>query len=160
LQRLLPTVGHSIPVSLSSSLTEANSGVTSFEVIREVFWPGDLIYMITKGHERLYRVTDANINWSPEGKYLLVGATFINGNGQSFGTQHDCFKIKEFSGIQYINELRVYPLKYSAQKEQIKARLLTRGKKFEGLVGQKYLKYKGVGLTVGYIPKRVSVGIL
>ncbi len=51
--------------------------------------------------------------------------------------------IKKFEGCRSLRELAVFPLRYHHRNDEIRARLIARGKKFCGLHGMHHRRYDG-----------------
>lgn len=132
-------------------------GTATYEIVREAFWPGDLVVNRCSGN-RAYRVTAVNYCETWDGKeYLDVDAEYIDSNGKEFGVCSTSFQIPKFKGVKYLTELSAYPLKYHPQYEEIKVALLARGRKWAALQGQHFKAHKGVGKTYEAYPNRVNI---
>jgi hypothetical protein len=57
-------------------------------------------------------------------KTLHIKAKYIDYDGTEFGTVKTSFEIQEFSGVKYIQDLQVFPLKYHPDQQAIRDRLL------------------------------------
>lgn len=135
---------------------------TTYQIVREAFWPGEIIVNTCSGFSRAYRVTDVEyveICWQNE-YYLSITGEYISNDGTNYGTVESKFRVDKFNGVKYFRDLPVFPLKYHEKEAEIKATLLERGKKFVALQGQNYKAHKGVAKTVSYIPSRVNVSHL
>jgi hypothetical protein len=123
-------------------------GTTTFDILREAFWPGDIVIKEEPRKLRTYRLTDVQYHKHfyppPPKRSLQISAEYIDCNGDDFGTVKTTFEIDEFSGIRFINQLDLFPLKYHPDQDTIRQRLLERGKKFVTLKGQHYKMYQGL----------------
>jgi AAA+ superfamily predicted ATPase len=133
------------------------TGTTNYEILREAFWPGDLV--VDACSSRVYRVTGASYVNNPweHLHYLSVQAEYIDHNGKEFGAVPTEFEIHQFEGVEYLKDLSVFPLKYHPQQEELKATLLKRGKRFAALKGQHHLNHDGIAITFTCPPSRVTV---
>jgi AAA+ superfamily predicted ATPase len=133
------------------------TGTTNYEIIREAYWPGELIVDACSG--RVFRLTGVDYVDNPWDRefYLAIHADYIDHNGKEFGTVSREFQINKFEGVEYFKDLNVFPLKYHPRAEEIKATLLKRGKRFAALKGQHHLNHDGIALTFSCPPSRVTV---
>ena len=126
----------------------SGSGSCNFEILREVFWNDDLV--ITKNKTRAYRLVDANVIGEPpppdrsDRRYLKIDAVYVDFQGDRFGKASYEYKIHVFSGIKYIRDLPIFPLKYHPDAKALESRFLKRGKKFESLGGQRFRIHRGL----------------
>lgn len=132
---------------------------TTYEILREAFWPGEMIVDTCSGLSRAYRITAVNYveqSWDDE-YFLDIDAEYIAHDGTTFGTVEANLRVDKFKGVKYFTDLPVFPLKYHEKESEIKTNLLERGKKFVELQGQKYKTHKGVCKTLSCRPERVNV---
>lgn len=64
-------------------------------------------------------------------------------NGTDFGYQSVTMRISSYEGVQALQDLGVMPLKYHRDHEQLKTKLIARGKEYVGLEGQHYKENNG-----------------
>jgi len=132
---------------------------TTYEILREAFWPGEAIVDTCSGLSRAYRIKTVEYVescWNDE-YYLNVEAEYIAHDGDNYGTVVDYFRVNRFKGVKYFTDLAVFPLKYHPDEAAIRKNLVERGRKFVSLQGQNYKFHKGVTKTIAYCPRRVSV---
>ncbi|KAI5780006.1 P-loop containing nucleoside triphosphate hydrolase protein [Geopyxis carbonaria] len=141
---LLDLIGTQFPGKIRDIKDYFPRGVSSFEVLREAFWPGDIILSNSNGLRRAYRVKDAYYQQVNCVMMLLVQAESINYDGSRYGTQTEKFGIEEFNSVKYFEELPVFPMKYCSTKDKIREKLIARGRKFASLAGQHYKTHAGV----------------
>ncbi|RSL69959.1 hypothetical protein CEP54_002036 [Fusarium duplospermum] len=65
-------------------------------------------------------------------------------NGKSFGYEKRTWEVESFEGFRKATDLDAFPLKAHPDQEQIKQRLVDRGKIFEDLHGQHVKNYNGL----------------
>ena len=126
------------------------SGTSNYEILRETFWPGDIIVDQRPTIPRAYRVIDALYYencWTRE-FYLHFEAEYFDFDGIQFGTVAETFRIEKFEGVKYIHDLPVFPLKYHADQHAIRKHLLERGRKFVSLKGQNFKTHSGLARTI------------
>lgn len=76
---------------------------------------------------------------------LWVIGKYIDWDGTRFGTNKCNIKITQYAGTRKISSLGVFPLDFHPEKDDMSARLLERGTKFEALAGSHYKHYSGIG---------------
>ena len=74
----------------------------------------------------------------------MVNSTYIDFQGEEFGTITDREVIREFNGVKYIKSLPRFPLKYHPNAASVAQRLLERGQRFACLSGQHYKIHRGM----------------
>ncbi|KAF7886450.1 hypothetical protein EAF00_010553 [Botryotinia globosa] len=122
---------------------------SSFEILREAFWPGDIVVKGMSDNPRAFRLVEAfykvkpNFRGGPDEVILIVKTEYIDYSGHEFGTVSEKFSVPEYTGIKFISELEVFPLKYHPNKELVKRNLVARGRIFAALKGQNHRVYNG-----------------
>ncbi|KAE8378061.1 P-loop containing nucleoside triphosphate hydrolase protein [Aspergillus bertholletiae] len=120
-------------------------GTTTFNILREAFFPKDIIVDDIADTPRAYRVTKAEYRVDTYGKrYLHIKAVYIDYDGHTFGARKTEFTIWEFPGIQYFSDLDVFPLKYHPNHPHLVADLMARGQQFVALKGQHFKAHRDV----------------
>ncbi|KAH8808670.1 P-loop containing nucleoside triphosphate hydrolase protein [Xylogone sp. PMI_703] len=99
-------------------------GTSSFKILREAFQPDDIIVDSRLDNPRSYRVISA---------YYEEEDSF---------SKPTSFTIQEYTGIEYLNTLEVFPLKYHPNKDAVEKVLVDRGRKFAALKGRHHKIYK------------------
>jgi hypothetical protein len=77
-------------------------------------------------------------------------------DGKSFGMGTMAAEVEFFKGVRKITSLGCYPLKYHREAEEVKAKLIERGKKFVALGGMNYRFHKGMAF---YKKKRTVIKV-
>ena len=94
------------------------------------------------------------------GEYYLVEILYLDNDGKKYGMAEMDLQIKNFQGVKKITSLPVYPLKYHPNSDEMKARLVERGKKFAGMSGMHYKNHQGMAyFKVRKPPARAHIGI-
>ena len=70
----------------------------------------------------------------------------VDWNGTEFGWSSRRKVISGFHGTKPITQLLVFPLEFHRNKEQLKEKLIVRGKKFEELRGYHFKAYDDIGI--------------
>ncbi|KAI8629668.1 P-loop containing nucleoside triphosphate hydrolase protein [Xylariaceae sp. FL1651] len=120
-------------------------GVITFAYVWTLFKPGDLVYSRVGGRDRVFLVSEeteqGQNSWEIPCKY-------IDWDGKKFGWDTDSLSICKFNGTARVTELAAYPLALHPHADQLRDRLLSRGRKFESLAGFHYMRYDGVAKQV------------
>ncbi|KAH8820722.1 hypothetical protein F5884DRAFT_720005 [Xylogone sp. PMI_703] len=145
---LLDLINTEFATKIESINTMFSKGVSSFDILREAFWPGDIIVDTSNDYIRAYRVKSADYEerWTPRGMevYLAIKAEYTDSDGDVFGNMDTTFTIDGFKGVTFFNELNVFPLKYHPNSDEVFNTLVNRGKRFASLKGQHLKFLKGV----------------
>ncbi|KAK6828814.1 hypothetical protein RU639_003670 [Aspergillus parasiticus] len=120
-------------------------GTTTFKILREAFFPKDIIVDGNADIPRAYRVISADNRVDERGrKWLQIKAVYIDYDGNEFGTRKEEFIIGDFPGIRYFSDLDVFPLKYHSSYPHVIDNLVARGRRFVDLKGQHFKAHRDV----------------
>ncbi|KAB8248167.1 hypothetical protein BDV35DRAFT_348547 [Aspergillus flavus] len=120
-------------------------GTTTFKILREAFFPKDIIVDGNADIPRAYRVLAADYRADQYGnKWLQIKAVYIDYDGNEFGTRKVKFTIGDFPGIRYFSDLDVFPLKYHLNHPHVIDNLVARGRRFVDLQGQHFKAHRDV----------------
>ncbi|KAE8413576.1 hypothetical protein BDV36DRAFT_299862 [Aspergillus pseudocaelatus] len=113
------------------------------KILREAFFPKDIIVDGNADIPRAYRVLSADNRTNEYGKqYVHIKALYIDCDGHDFGTRRVEFVIWEFPGIRYLSDLDVFPLKYHPNRPHVVGDLVARGRRFAALKGQHFKAHR------------------
>jgi hypothetical protein len=112
----------------------------SFGFSSSLFELGQLIY-VPQDHcaYRLQRVRHS----SGESDPIELTGTFVDWDGSKFVWKEKQITIKPFHDLKHITNLKVIPVKYHPQTENLLEELLARGSRFKDLAGIHYCQYEG-----------------
>ena len=151
LKLLHDVLAEELKESISARNDLVANGVITFEHLWTILEPGALIYGTDEGKERLYELVSTSY-----GTDQRLGMEFINlycwgvdWDGEKFGSSWDNLRNFEFVGTKPITRLAYFPLEFHPQKEELRQRLMMRGKLFELYAGYHFMEYKGPALTYG-----------
>ncbi|KAE8152337.1 hypothetical protein BDV25DRAFT_128113 [Aspergillus avenaceus] len=120
-----------------------SKGTTTFAILREGFFPGDIIVNSRSKNAQAYRVTEASYRMSGNGRrFLVIVAQHVNFDGAKFGTVNQTFEVDDFDGIRYFSGLSVFPIKWHPGYPGIVDHLVARGQTFVSLKGQYFKAYR------------------
>lgn len=128
-----------------------------------LFNPGDAV--IDREHKQAYRVIkvkstrhrvndgeEANLNFWKDETYaefednpVFLHCVHVDFNGKSFGPVLRIFAISRFDGLKDVVSLPVFPLRFS-QRDDLREKLIQRGKTFFAAAGIKHMHYTGLTL--------------
>lgn len=124
-----------------------SSGLISFKLAWTYFLKDCIVYSPDKDCEKLCKVVDTEyLKDNCGGVHLIVKAEEIVFDGETFAWDEIKLDIKAFDGNQPVTELDHYPLSFSKDAAQIKARLSARGERVLDYQGLTYCEYSGLGV--------------
>lgn len=122
------------------------NGVVRFDNIWTIFEPSILVTSRDEDHERVYRLKSGNFAATRCGRVYALQVEFVDWDGENFGYGRDTLQIRAFAGTQPIAKLFAYPLSHHAAPENLKDRLIQRGRLFEKYKGYHYKAYEGIAI--------------
>ncbi|KAJ5793540.1 hypothetical protein N7457_000139 [Penicillium paradoxum] len=127
-------------------------GIVSFAILRELFWPGDIVISFESAEPRAYRVLGASFKKvsSSSPIQLKIKAEYIDFDGDNLGTVKSSLYITEFEDVMYLRDLTICPLAHVPNKEAVLERLEKRGTKFLSLKGKHFKFCDGVANSLDY----------
>lgn len=127
-------------------LLEAN--MITFELLWALFKPNTIAYTPTYGNQdepRAFKIEYATKESSfMKGQWYSIEGRYLEYDGKSFGMGTMAADVESFKGARKITGLSCYPLKYHREADNIRAKLIERGKKFVALRGMNYRFHKGM----------------
>ena len=125
------------------------AGKITFELLWTLFRSDTVIYTSTYSapdEPRAFKVQYATKQSSfMKGTWMEISGNYLDWDGKGFGLGSMEVEIESFQGTRPITSLSCYPLKYHDKAEELKAKLIERGRKFTSLGGQHYKSHKGIG---------------
>ncbi|KAF1993265.1 P-loop containing nucleoside triphosphate hydrolase protein [Amniculicola lignicola CBS 123094] len=114
----------------------------AFEDLPLMFYPGELAVKSEDGLKSagVFRKGEYKVNRLGE-RYFEVGVDVVDWDGRRCGLMAQVWAIDEFQGLRAISALPVSPLESLPDKDNIRQRLIARGRVFEGLRGQHFMAY-------------------
>ncbi|RMZ37845.1 AAA family ATPase [Aspergillus flavus] len=127
-------------------LLEANT--ITFDLLWALFKPNTIAYTPTYGNQdepRAFKLEYATKESSfMKGQWYSIEGRYLEYDGKSFGMGTMLAEVESFKGARKITSLNCYPLKYHREAEDVKAKLIERGKKFVSMRGMNYRFHKGM----------------
>ncbi|KAF4497993.1 TOB3 (member of AAA-ATPase family) [Fusarium agapanthi] len=138
-----------------------NNGVISFDYVWTLFEPDVEVYTKIEGRDRLFKLSTGNYSKTPDGTVAYVlNVRFIDTDGDTFGYTETSLTILPFENVLPILELDVIPARLCPDFDQVRERLVQRGRLFESLQGINHKAYSGMyslSHTASGIPKQRHV---
>ncbi|KAI3394498.1 hypothetical protein diail_2632 [Diaporthe ilicicola] len=119
--------------------------VISFEHLWTIFEPSTLVFTRYKNTEAALQVYCTDYCDRSQGSVFELTCVIVEFDGNGFGVRTVVGTIPAFSGTKPISSLPLFPLELHGQDEQIRARLIERGRKLESLTGIHYRNCQGLG---------------
>ena len=115
------------------------NGVLTHEHAWIVFQPDSVVISPSSvGGTIALRIKSGAYADGEKGKMYSMSCQRVDWNGKSFGWADEIVELQEFTGTQPIDGLSVFPLDFHPRKEEVKADLVERGKRFAALAGCHY----------------------
>ncbi|KAL2270781.1 hypothetical protein VTJ83DRAFT_152 [Remersonia thermophila] len=128
--------------------------VIAFDQAWTIFKPGTIVYCKLLGQNRAFRVEKYYYNTCSNGSSLILSSEYVDFDGERLGLRCIDLSIPGYKGLAQINELPCVPLAMLDDADDVREELLARGRKFEGLVDQHFMRYEGIAVkktTQGYV---------
>ena len=122
------------------------------------FPKGTIVYHGAKDSERLYRVIDTGYDCHK--KLVMINCQYMEFNGSKFAWSTASLDLPSFAGNVPINSLPSYPLSYHVNRQNVEAKMLSRGKAVLEYQDLQYRKYHGTGKSDDAHRKRHNVSQL
>lgn len=129
----------------------------TYDLLWALFKPNAMVYTTCpgSGKPRCVKFVSAEEKSSVyKGKYFSVEYHYLNHDGKRFGEATVTLEIPEFSGVQKIHALDVFPLHFHKDEETVRSELMRYGRKFVSLQGIHHQHYHGAAF---YMRKGVPV---
>jgi hypothetical protein len=122
------------------------SGLVNFKLAWTYFPRDTVVYSYGRNSELLCKVEDTAYTKKTTGVVLSIMGKVLTFNGDSFVWQDSTLEMPAFDGNKPVKDLLHYPLEFNPEQEDVKKRMLERGKKVLDLQGLTYCTYNGIAL--------------
>jgi hypothetical protein len=137
--------------TIREKLDHVANGVITFSNVWTIFEPGCLVFSRSEDHERIYKLTSGTYTQDACGNTLYrLNCQYIDFDGDHFGYGSAGLTIRGFVGTTEITKLSALPLDYHPHIEDVKERLLARGRLFESYKGYHFKAYEGIATGQGF----------
>ncbi|OTB06899.1 hypothetical protein M426DRAFT_72086 [Hypoxylon sp. CI-4A] len=126
--------------------TSGSLKAISFDHLWTLFPPDKILYAKILGQHRGFRLHNSYYEEDDDSTVLSIRSNYVDFDGDKIGNRRASFTIPKYQGTRQLQELDILPLDLVEDGEEIRAELVTRGRKFENYVGQHYEQYDGIGL--------------
>ncbi|KAJ6576123.1 P-loop containing nucleoside triphosphate hydrolase protein [Mycena vulgaris] len=142
-----------IETQFASTIEQVNNlrpqNLISYETLWTLFRPRTLIHSKIRGYDRAFKLDSYyTIPYGQDAGFYLLG-NYTDCDGENFGTRGERLKITPFTGTTDIAMLPTAPLELRGRKDEIRAALMKRGKRFQTMRGQCHGEYIGVAIEQG-----------
>lgn len=125
-----------------------NANMITFDLLWALFKPNIIAYTPTYGNPdepRAFKIEYISKESSfMKGQWYNIEGRYLEYDGKSFGMGTMASEVPAFKGARKITSLACYPLQYHHEADQVKERLIERGKKFVALRGMNYRFHQGM----------------
>jgi hypothetical protein len=132
------------------------NNMITFDLLWALYKPNDIVYTPTYNdieEPRAFRIEYASKESSfVNGTWYSVEGRYLEYDGKAFGMGSMHADVPSFKGSRKISSLACYPIKYHKNVDELKARLVERGKKFVALKGMNYRFHKGIFRLLSLLP--------
>ncbi|KAL8713690.1 MAG: hypothetical protein Q9220_002216 [cf. Caloplaca sp. 1 TL-2023] len=111
----------------------------TFNSLWMIFEPGDVIIATLNKRQVAARLKNSLIHVGKHEDVYRLECEVIVANAGKWGWTNQWFDIPEYGGMQKIEELSAYPLKFHPKVERITKSLIQNGKRFEQLVDSRIM---------------------
>lgn len=120
-----------------------NNKVISFDYLWALFQPGTEIYSRIDDQDRLYLLVGSRYQSMGGMKFFSLTCCYVETDGNSFGFTTTQLSIGDFENVKPISDLNVLPFHLHENSDEIRKKLVSRGRKFEQLRGFHHVSYEG-----------------
>lgn len=115
-----------------------DNGIIEHHLLWTLFKPGELLYSKDHERERFYVLNSVSLY----GLSFTLQVRSLDWNGRHLGFSSSSLHIRHFIGTSRIVDLTVFPARFLDNLEEVKERVIERGKKFIELAGVHHKSYK------------------
>ncbi|KAJ7512900.1 AAA family ATPase [Mycena galericulata] len=142
-----------IETQFANTIEQVNNlrpqNLISYDTLWTLFRPGTIIHSKIRGYDRAFKLESYyTVKCGQHVGFYQVG-TYMDYDGQNFGTRSERLKIPPFEGSAHIATLPFAPLEMRTRKDEIRMALMKRGKRFQTMRGQCHGEYVGVAIEQG-----------
>lgn len=133
--------------TISEGANLIEEGLVLYEHLWTIFRPGIIVYARILGKDRAFKLLSyAYVCGQRPG--FQVNVSFIDYDGESFGTRQTSLMIPMYAGAARVVLLDVFPIDFHPLADSVKSTLIKRGELFQSLTGQCFREYAGVAIQM------------
>lgn len=135
---------------IDASQDMMSKGVMTYEHLWTLFQPGAIVFTRQDGQDTALKLHSAKYGIDRDNNPVFwITGKYIDWDGARFGTNKLNQSIPCYAGTRKITQLKVYPIDYHTNKDDLSEHLVARGAKAEALAGSHYKAYNGIGWKRG-----------
>ncbi|KAK0627316.1 P-loop containing nucleoside triphosphate hydrolase protein [Immersiella caudata] len=135
--------------SISSIAEARDTKQIAFTDFWQILPPGELAMTESLGEKSICRVAYHEGGKSSSATLTVTIKTVV-WNGWESGFEELTRTIEPYDGLKDITSFDIYPLSYADDVEEVKTKMIARGRKYEKLRGRHFQNYKGPSYTMDY----------
>lgn len=125
----------------------SDSKAIAYDKIWTLFRPGCIVHTTIQNQDRAFRIAFYWYDDDDDNPTFEMTGRYVDYDGDSFGETSLGLRIPKFTGSREISSQKVKPFDFVENADEIREKLLARGKRFEELAaGQHFMEYKGIAL--------------
>ena len=122
------------------------SGLVNFKLAWTYFPRGTIVYSYGRNSELLCQVEETSYRKTTHGSVFVITGKVLTFNGDAFVWQESELETPAFEGNKPVRELLHYPLEFNPDRDDVRRRMLARGRRVLDLQGLTYCTYNGIAL--------------
>lgn len=122
------------------------NNVITFQHLWWIFEPGNIVFTTEESEDRAMQLRNWRYVKRNDETVFEMRGWFVDFDGNRFGAQKTVIHVNKFTDTKPVNTLEAFPLEMHGQVEEMKAKLIERGGKFESLAGSHFRHYNGLGI--------------
>ncbi|RDW78394.1 p-loop containing nucleoside triphosphate hydrolase-25 [Coleophoma crateriformis] len=135
-------------------------GIITFEHLWTIYQPGCTLFTSEWGRECAVKFIRGNYyEHNKYGPVFGMNTQVLDWDGDKFGFASSQSLVLAYTGTMAIADLDAFPLKFHPNENAIRAKLLKRGKLFEGFHGYHYKAYKAFALGKDFCGNTIKVTV-
>ncbi|GAW12968.1 hypothetical protein ANO14919_023430 [Xylariales sp. No.14919] len=145
---LLNVLRRELKETVKQSKDLLSKSLITFDYLWTLFKPGDMVFDRIATSPLMHRLEKAEYGCDSRGmKVFDLKCWAVEWNGKSLGEKERWLRIPEFGGLKEITSLPFYPARFVENYDQVRDRLLARGRVFSSLAGTHYKAYRGTAMV-------------
>ncbi|KAI0411236.1 hypothetical protein F5X98DRAFT_380959 [Xylaria grammica] len=129
------------------------TGLITWTKLWTIYRPGDVAILKPGGEDdnersaaRIVKVDLISQKWGRP-PYYEVTLKVVDWNGSYTGYKEGTYRISEYDGLKALADIGIYPLSHDPDPEELRERLVQRGRKFESLRGYFFMTREDFNVT-------------
>lgn len=119
-------------------------GLISFQNLWSIFRPGCIVYGLLLGQPRAFKVRKCSYGNVDSRATLTLDVMIVDFDGSKLGERFIPRFIYDFVGVMKIDSLDTFPFQFQQDADQMRQRLVLRGRRFQDYAGMHFANYAGI----------------